>query len=377
MSGQYGLRRVVAALMLVAVSAIGVAACGSSSDSSTSSTSAGASGKPANPLRTIAYASISDANPQYRGIGDKLQKLAAVDGVKVTRFDNKFDATAALQNARVMVQQKPDVFLDWSATADANVAIGKQFQQAGKPCVAINIKIPGCPWFNLDNHGLGADEGPIAAKQATARGWSGADTTLVLVNAPFAGPEINALISGFYATFAKDFPGMKQVPESDIKLTTTKIGDNTVIVDGKATLADSNKIMRQTLLTIPSNRHLVVVTLNDDSALGVQRALAQARRDKNALIVANAASKPGLDELRKNKSWVADGSVFVEYWADYVYAMAKALHAGASPPERTAAPQLVITRENIDQYYNADESVKSAPAIAPSAAYLKQYGLTP
>lgn len=374
-------RAAVAVFAAALVGCLLLAGCGSSSDSSSSdatstSNSAGSGGEEA-AVESIAFANATEADPQLKKVGDILEGMAQEEGVEFSRYDNKFEPEASLQNARLIAQAKPQIAIDWSAVAEANESIGAQFEKAGLSCIAMSVEIPSCSLINQDNAKLGAELGEYAGQQAKKRGWEPNETTLVIVNAPFIGPELNKLPQNFYSGYAKQFPEMPQLTPDEITPTTTSIGDdNAVIVDGKGELQPTNEVVRTALTTIPANRHLVVAALiNDDSALGALRALEQANRDGDAMVVAAGADQNGLENLRTNPDWIAEGSVFFELWPEYVMAMARAQAAGAEMPELTPAPQAVLTKDNVDKYYDANGEVKTGPPIASGAAYLEQYGL--
>lgn len=371
-------RRIGTRVALAAALAAGlaIAGCGDSASSDGDGTTTSAADGGAQ-VETLAFANAREADPQLKKVGDTLQRMAEAEGIDFSRFDNKFDPAASLQNARLIAQQKPQVAVEWSAVADANNAIGAQFERAGIPCIAMSVRIPGCSLINQDNAKLGADLGTYAASVAKRRGWKAEDTTLIVVNAPFIGPELNKLPTNFYSSYAKQFPEMEQMAPEDITPTTTKIGDlNAVLVDGKGELQTTNKVVRDALTTIPEGRHLMVgAVINDDSALGALRALEQTGRIDDALIVAGGADRNGLRQLRTNPRWIADGSVFFELWPKYVLPMVKAKAAGAELPPVTPAPQAVLTPDNVDEYYDAAGDVIADPPIPDGAAYLRRYGL--
>jgi ribose transport system substrate-binding protein len=373
---------VAVAVAAALVGCVLLAGCGSSSSSDGSSTesgstTAGAGGGGEAALESIAFANATEADPQLKSVGDILEGMAKEEGVEFSRYDNKFEPEASLQNARLIAQAKPQIAVDWSAVAEANESIGAQFENADLSCIAMSVEIPSCSLINQDNAKLGAELGEYAAEQAKQRGWEPEETTLVIVNAPFIGPELNKLPQNFYSGYAKQFPEMPQMTPDEITSTTTSIGeDNAVIVDGKGELQPTNEVVRTALTTIPSDRHLVVAALiNDDSALGALRALEQANRDGDAMVVAAGADQNGLENLRKNPDWIAEGSTFFELWPEYVMAMAKAQVAGTEMPELTPAPQAVLTKQNVDKYYDANGGVKAGPPIPSGASYLKEYGL--
>ncbi|MDQ0212993.1 sugar ABC transporter substrate-binding protein [Arthrobacter bambusae] len=140
---------------LLSVAAVVTAATLLASCSSASSSQAHVSSPKA---ITIAYGSITDADPLFRSVGTGLSSEAEASGGKVIRFDNKFDPAAALANTRLMIQQKPDIIMQWAPQA-ASEGIGKMIKESGIPCVAINIPIPGCAFFNLSNERIGDEAG--------------------------------------------------------------------------------------------------------------------------------------------------------------------------------------------------------------------------
>jgi ABC-type sugar transport system substrate-binding protein len=112
--------------------------------------------------------------------------------------------------------------------------------------------------------------------------------------------------------------------------------------------------------------------LNDDSGLGAKQALAAASRTSDAVIIGNAAAPEGLNELRTNPNWVMEGSVFFDLWPKCALAMVLAQADGQTLPALTEAPEFVLTKANLDQYY-AGNSAIAAPTLATADAYLKPY----
>ena len=47
--------------------------------------------------------------------------------ITVKRFDNNFDPSKALTNAQLMVQQKPDLAIDWTGTESIGKSVGAVF----------------------------------------------------------------------------------------------------------------------------------------------------------------------------------------------------------------------------------------------------------
>ncbi len=360
--------RLAAGLATTAVLALALAGCASSSSGSDPSASSGSD----KPLK-IAFANISDAATTFLPTKTAMQADAKKLGWSLSTFDNKLDSTTTLNNARLMVAQKPDVIIEFNGVDGVANALGRTFTSAHIPCIAMNGPIPGCAWFNISNPRYGMDAGANLAKSAEAKGWTAQNTTFVAINAPAAGSNPQELVANAYATFTKDFKGIPAAKPSDVGFTTTTIGSNFVQINGAATLIDSTNAMKSELQNIPAGRNLVVVTVNDDSALGALAALQSAGK-KNALIAGAGSSSSGLEKLRTEPSWVSEGAVYLNEWAGYTLAMASAMKSGVKPPSLTVAPQNSLTKDTVDKYFKGDTPI-AIPAISSSATYLLNTGV--
>jgi ribose transport system substrate-binding protein len=194
---------------------------------------------------------------------------------------------------------------------------------------------------------------------------------------PGAGAEVNSNGRYFYSDLAKSFPEMKQTGPDEITDKTTTLGDgpNFVQINGKDALEPSYQAMKQELTVLPKDRHLVVFTQNDDSALGAWRAITQAKREDDTMIIGQGANADGLKNLRTNPSWVAEGSVFFELWPQYLLAMAVSVLNGAKTPPLTLAPQTVLSKENVAKYYGDGDTAIVSPPLAEVNRYLLDAGV--
>src|SRR5690606_164812 len=129
--------------------------------------------------------------------------------------------------------------------------------------------------------------------------------------------EVNDSVRYFYVR-AAELLGLPPVAPESITATTTVISDAGVQADGKATLEDSYTAVKNVLQTIPADRNLLLFSVNDDSAVGTWRAVAESGRGENALIAGLGGSQAALKELRTNPNWVGEGSIFIPNWGVYL-----------------------------------------------------------
>lgn len=362
-------RLVTAALLVVAVVAAG---CASDADED---------GSGDGPLAgtTMAYTNATDAAPLYVTMRDGVKAAAKTTGVDIETYDNKLDAATVSQNATLIGQSKPDFVLSYNPVEGVYGSIERIYERAGVPCIAVNT--PGkdyCQWFNLSNPELCTDTAKAVGTVAKERGWTGKDTTVLLVNAASFGEQINNCNAYFYKEITQWIPGLETIDEvGDLTTTTSTLGDSMVQVDGQAQRGPSYDAVRRALSGISEGRNLVVYSVADDSTLGAWQAVDQSGRADSTLTAGLGGSAEALKELRSNPSWVAQGDMFIGHWGQYLMAMAAAIDNGVELPFQTLAPEAVLTKDfsvaesivaPVTDYYRAGEKdAFQLPPLVPVA----------
>jgi ribose transport system substrate-binding protein len=352
-------------LAAVVVSTAVALACGVSN---------GSSGSQSKPM-FFDYANASDSAAIFKALGDAVEKDAAVAGIKLKRYNNNLDGPTAVNNARLMVNDHPDLILDWSQAEGVGPALGKTFHDAKIPCIAVNIPIPNCAWFNLSNKQFGIDGANIIAPMAKAKGWTAADTVVLIGQAAQAGTEVNDSPRYFYVTAAKQMEGMDQVAPESIGTLTTTIGKSGIQYDCANALQPSYTAVKNLLPTIPASKHILLWTPNDDCTMGALRAITEAGRAANTLTGGVVATPDAVQQLRTNPVWVCEGELFIDGWAEYLLAMGVQMRKGVKPSPLTIAPQVMMTKQTVDQYLDASGNWKQLPPLPPEDQYLKDAGV--
>jgi len=348
---------------LIGVAAMLLAACGGSPSPGTGG-----------PIK-IAFASAADSIGVFKTVSDGMVSGAATAGVTVRRFDNKLDGATALANADLMIQEHPDVIVDWNAVANVGPALGKKFNDAKIPCLAVNQPIPGCVQFNLSNQKMGEDAAAILGPAAIAKGWTSANTTIMMVVASPNGVEVNNGPRYFYINLAKQMSGFPVLTPEQLNPQTTVIGNKQGLqFECESTIEGAYKNAKNKIPTIPASNHVLLYGSDSDCAAGALRALTEAGRASNTLTCGLGPTPDGLKNTRTNPSWLCEGSAFLGNWHEFLLAEAVAIHNGIKPPDLTPCPQIMLTKQNIDTYYNADGTVKLLP-FPPEAQYLVQTGI--
>jgi ribose transport system substrate-binding protein len=329
------------------------------------------------PLSSLSfdYASADDAVGLFKTVGDAIVADGTKLGIKVKRYDNNLDGPTALNNAGLMVQDHPSVAIDWNTVVGVGAAVGAKFTRAKIPCLAVNQQIPGCAWFNLSNMKMGLDAANVILPVAKKRGWNGSNTTVVMVIAAANGTEVNNGPRYFYVETAKKLPGFVKVSPSQITAQTTTIGGHRAIqIDCKSTIQGAYTAAKNIVSSIPKSNNILLYGSDTDCDLGAYRALTQAGYGKRILTGGLGGTPDGLHALRTDPNWLVEGALFLQNWAPYVIAEAVAIANGVKPPALTAAPQIMLTKQNVNKYYSGN-NVKLQPPLVASNRYLAKYGI--
>jgi len=325
---------------------------------------------------SIAYANGSSTGSIGVAIRDGMQSAADELGVQYSFYENNGDGPTAITNARLMVQEHPDVNVMYNLAEGSGEAVGKILTASGIPCISVNVKTPGCPWINLSNKVSGEGAGEIIADEAAKRGWTADDTTVLTIQCSTCGVEVNNSVRYFYLTVAQKL-GMPTYPPDQINAQTTTLGSNLYQVDDQdLSLDKAYAAVQAALQSIPKDRHLLVFGVNDDTSLGAWRAISAAGRGDSALIGGLSGLEEGLKQLRTNPQWVAEGSLFLPQWGEYVMAMAIAMNNGVKPPALTPFPQITMDKKTVEKYFPGDSTTAALlPPLVQDNKYLADTGV--
>jgi ribose transport system substrate-binding protein len=324
---------------------------------------------------SLTFANYTEAGPVFHVITTTLQEQlqAAKNAPEVKFFDNNGNPETMLTNARLMVQAKPDIIIEYPVAENA-VGVRNIFSKAEIPCIAVNLPLDGCSFINIDNDAMGLSAGELAAREMKQRGWDPQSITVLLGQNATAGPSVNGNLLTFAPRFS-ELGGLPPVSASDITPDKTQINANIVQFDGKSDQDISFNAVRSLLAGIPAARNLVLYTVNDDETLGAYRAIKDANRTNVIVIGHGGGRTDSLQLLRDDPNWVGQDVFYSQYWGEYLIAMAQAIQAGQTPPETTFLPSITIDKAGLNKYFDTNTfEAKKLPPLTPESEYLKKGG---
>ena len=375
-----------AAAMLAAGAMLVVAGCSSSGASATPSASAAppasassapsASAPASTPIKKVAFAVHNQAAGQFVEFAQRFVDYGKQVGIQVDIYNNDANGATAISNAQLMVQSKPDVIVDFPPVADATGRLTEIFKASGIPCIAVNIPIEGCPFFNQSQEVFAKLNAENFAKLMKEKGWDGTNTTVVIEQGSKLGPTVNIAVTKFYEEISKIVPGMTQVTADKITTQTTTISPQGLQIDTGVSASDSYTKFSQALQTIPKDRNIVVYTISDDNILGTYRALENAGRQDKAMMAGFGCDKNAIEGLRNNPAWVGESCGFFTRWGAFLLAMAQAVKDGAQTPDTTFSSMVVLNKDNVNDYFKPGSTdPEFMPELPPESKYLEPTGI--
>lgn len=288
----------------------------------------------------MAYASFGSQYPYIAKVDKSMQDAAKAAGIDLLFLDNKNDAGQAMTNAETIASRgNVDVVFEFNYYQEENPAIAEVFANAKIPVIAIDIPLPGAPYYGANNYVAGqvAGQGLVEAAKAKWGGDQPVDLFMVeqqqAAGSGLLAERTNGIISGVQ----KALPNLPK--------------DAIVKFEG-GTNPDAAAQGATTILTAhPDAKHVIVGMLGDSNAVAVLNAASAANRD--VLASGIGGDDVGIAALRTSKPAGFAGTTlfFPENYGKDLIPMACDLLAGKQVPADVYIKHAFLTPQNLNQYY--------------------------
>ena len=265
-------------------------------------------------------------------------KAAAREGWEVFSLDNNLDASAALANADVMVARGVDFVLSFQGLQSLNPAIHDKYVAAGIPHITIDSSMPDTVRFGGDNRQAGTAGGEWLADYARTH-WGG-EVDGVIMTWISTWNEVNMQrADGCVQAISEAFP----------RWNADTIDRLDVVLDAEKSEAG----FRAWLNAHPDARHILISAMtNDIDGLSALTALQATGREEHAVICSGGGDTSAVAELSKpDNAFKASVAFFPERYGELTVPIIKDILAGRAHEMDYSPEHVVLTRENVDEYY--------------------------
>jgi ribose transport system substrate-binding protein len=282
----------------------------------------------------LGYISLGESVPFVRLVSNGIKAQAKRSGAQLVFCDSALDAAKALDCAKTFKTQGVQGYLNFDVFQNASASICKAGPQV--PVIAIDIHQKPCERAFMGANNLYA--GYIAGKavgQYFKRHFNCKYDTYVSLESSAAGVVNDQRMGGYRQGFTSVCGTIHNLKK----------------IDGADRIDPARTKFADALTALPSQHHIVVVSINDD---GIEGALAAAKTSGrvNDLYVSGQGADPSAWCLIKNnKQWIADSAYFPEKYGMIGIPYLIKIVKGQTIPKQLYVPHVLITGANITRYY--------------------------
>ena len=253
-------------------------------------------------------------------------------GVELDIADNRLDGATALANAQSFARRHVDYVIEFQTDVNFGNSVMRVFDGAGTKVTAIDIPMPGATFFGVNNPRSGFMTGSYLAQASVAKfGEQGVHSGYLVIGVlPQSGAipmmRTDGELHGFIDT-VKDFPA-----------------DHVIQIDTKNTLQESFAQMNNVLGRIPSDAPIMITAINDQSVIGMLRAVHGAGR---SAVVGVGMGADEMEALATDDKLVAATGSFPQNYGNFLIPMALSALAGKPLPAAVFVHHQMVTKANI------------------------------
>lgn len=309
---------------------------------------------------TIGFANLSRDIPFTQLVEQSVLENAERAGIEVIVGDNKLDGPEALSVAQSFAQRQVDAVIEFQLDANFAPVIMNEFNAIDAPVVAMDIPMPGALFFGVNNPQSGFIGGTYLGQAAIAKygqEQAKAEAYFVVGEVAQAGAVVRMRTLG---------------QREGIKHTLGLPDERMITIDTTASVEQAFSQMNSVLARIPPGSPILLTANNDQSVIGMLRAIEAQGRIEDAMGVGMGADEN--DTMMALDSMVGSVAFFPERYGNWTVPLSLAQLAGQELPDAVLITHTVVNKTNICEYYSDKECMDADPTVSfvyeyPAAAF--------
>jgi len=268
-------------------------------------------------------------------------KLAGFRSQDILLLNNDYDPGVGLRNAERVLEESPDIFVEFQMSFKVNNIISNRFKHSGIPIIGVEVPVPGAPYVGVDNWQSALLGGGAAAKliRKCWGSWDAVDL-VVLFQVAEGGEAAMLRVEGFADELNTEFG-----ENTEDKIVRADIGT------GRR--EELKRYLSQLYAAHPQANRLVLTSITEASMAEILSIMREMGRWKpeNYIVVTHGCDQLAQQHIRQGL-FTAAIAHFPEKYGEYVVPAACALLQGEAVPPYIFVKNVVVTRDNIDVYYS-------------------------
>lgn len=290
---------------------------------------------------TIALANINEKGVFGKLVKKGFEEACAEKGWNLVYVDNNSDGATAVNNAQLLsMRDDIEYCVDMNVDASVGQTIMDIFNEVNIPVLAVDIALPGVPFFGIDNVAMGTFNGEWAA-QWIKDNWDGQVDYVVPITQIASGDIVQERVRS--SVTALEAAGIE-------------IGE-VVEIEGQNDTAVIQQRFNDFLTGHPDTNKIFVFTINENGGMGTLAAAETADRQNDVRIMTANCGAPFVENMYEtagNTSFiVACANRPESYGAQCVELIESALN-GETLEGTYACSMTIVTWDNIAEVYPED-----------------------
>ena len=268
----------------------------------------------------IGFANLSERVPFAIEVRRSLERAAKEAGnVDLIVMDNELDPDRALAAADALVAAPCDLIIEYQLHVRLGAVLMEKFRKANVPVIAVDIPMIGATYFGADNYRAGQMAG-VALGQWILENWNGELDRVLCLEEERAGLGPASRIQAQLDMLAA---ALGPIPESKI-----------IHLDSGNSTSVSEAAIATALARFPDMRRIVILTFNDDAALGALLAARRMKREGDVVLTGQGGDRSLRDELTNPGSRIIGATTYhpERYGAELIRLALRILRGEPAPP---------------------------------------------
>lgn len=265
-------------------------------------------------------------------IQKSLEKATASAGIDLLVWDNNRNADRAIQNAKEMAEKKVDLAIEFQLFENVAPVISDIFSRAEIPLISVVNPHHGTVYFGVNNYRAGFSAG-LALAEFAAKRWKSHVDHLLLLESPLAGRTVQSRLIGALRGIEDQ---LGKLPERSIHH-----------LDGGGD-KEMSKAAVANFLKRRSQKNVLIVGINDESAIGAVQAAMQAKSDVEIAVVGHGGSAEILEIIADRDSpCIGTVSFHTDRYGPDLLSFALPIVRGKSAPITHYVPHEFIRKSSL------------------------------
>jgi ribose transport system substrate-binding protein len=282
----------------------------------------------------IGYISLGDQVPFVKLVSDDIKTEAKTAGAKLVFCDSQLDAAKALDCAKNFKTQGVDAIINFQVDEKSSPRICAAGPKVPTIAVDINQKPCQVSFMGANNQRAGEIAGEAMGNYFKSK-FNCEYDSVVSMQQPAAGVVNTQRSGGALSAFEKVCGKAKSLK----------------IVDGGGTIEGGQKKFADVLTSLPGKHKIIILSLNDDMALGALAAAKSQGRTKDLYLAGQGADPTSHCQILNNPQWVGDAAYFPEKYGQIAVPAAIKAAKGEDVSPTLFVPHVLINKDNIANYY--------------------------